>query len=132
MEVIPAAYSVAEYCQQMARREIRVNQEYQRSDKVWPPPARSFLIETMLLGYPMPKLSLHQVTDVRSRTSTKEVVDGQQRSKAIFGYFNDEFRLSRSLELEDIRGKRFSDLDEEYQHKFLDYLTGPRSLYHSR
>lgn len=128
MEVIPAAYSVAEYCQQMARKEITINQEYQRSDRVWPPAARSFLIETMLLGYPIPKLSLYQVTDIRSRTSIKEIVDGQQRSKAIFDYFNDEYRLSRSLEFEDIRGRRLSELDEEYQHRFLDYSI-PTNLF---
>ena len=128
MEVIPAAYSVADYCQQMARKEIQINQEYQRSDRVWPPTARSFLIETMLLGYPIPKLSLYQVTDIKSRTSIKEIVDGQQRSKAIFDYFNDGFRLSRSLELEEIRGKRFSDLDEEYQLRFLDYSI-PTNLF---
>ena len=61
-------YTVADYCQAMSRhREIIVNRDYQRSDKVWPPAAKSFLIETILLNYPIPKLFLFQKTDLRSR-----------------------------------------------------------------
>jgi hypothetical protein len=105
----------------MRRSEITVNHHYQRSDQVWPQVARSYLIETILKGFPVPKLYLYQVTDVKSRKTRKEIVDGQQRSVAIYDYYNDEFKLSKSAENEDIKGKKYSDLDEEYQHRFLDY-----------
>jgi hypothetical protein len=65
----------------MKSKDIIVNRSYQRSDKVWPPAARSYLVETVLLGYPIPKLSLHQRTDVKSRKVISEIVDGQQRSR---------------------------------------------------
>jgi hypothetical protein len=74
INVVHTSYSVADYCQGMRRKEIIVNREYQRSDEVWPPAARSFLIETILLGYPIPKLSLYQIVDLRSRTSRREWV----------------------------------------------------------
>lgn len=48
---------IADYCAAMDRSEIAPNPEYQRSDKVWPPAARSFLMETILLGYPIPRYS---------------------------------------------------------------------------
>jgi hypothetical protein len=83
MIIQPTNYTIADYCAAMQRKEIVVNSDYQRSDKVWPPAARSFLIETILLNYSMPKLSLYQVTDVKSRKTYKEIVDGQQRSKIV-------------------------------------------------
>lgn len=121
MEIISAQMTVADYCQAMARHEIDVNRNYQRSDKVWPPAARSFLVETILLGYPIPKMSLHQVTDLKTRATRKEIVDGQQRSMAIFDFFSNEFRLSRTLELEDAAGKNYEQLPPDLQARFLDY-----------
>ena len=74
MQIIPSTYTVADYCAAMERQEIIVNRQYQRSDKVWPPPAKSFLIESVLLGFSIPKLSLYQVTDVKTRKTRKEIV----------------------------------------------------------
>src|SRR5438067_2453856 len=94
MNVLPTTFTVAEYCQQMLAGAIIVNRDYQRSDKVWPPAARSFLIDTILLGYPLPKFSLHQNTDLKTRQTVKAIVDGQQRSMAIQDFFSDKLRLS--------------------------------------
>lgn len=97
---------------------ILVNQDYQRSDKVWPQAARSYLIETILLGYPMPKLSLYQTTNLKTRTTKKEIVDGQQRSRAIFDFFYDKLRLSGKSHY---AGKLFSQLEEEERQRFVEY-----------
>ncbi len=113
--------TVVDYCNALSRGEIKVNPKYQRSPKVWPSAAKSFLIETILLGYPIPKLSLHQRTDVRSRQSIKEVVDGQQRTRAIREFYEGKFRLSKTLELETARGKKLAHLDEDLQEAFLEY-----------
>ena len=121
MHITSTNYTVADYCQSMIDRAIIVNRDYQRSDKVWPPAAKSFLIETILLNYPIPKLFLFQRTDLRSRKTFKEIVDGQQRSQAILEFFEGKFHLSRSCGIEDAAGKRYSELDEEFQQTFLDY-----------
>ena len=121
MQISSGANTVANYCAAMQRNEIRVNREYQRSDKVWPPAARSFLIETILLGFPMPKLYLYQITDLKSRSTYHEIVDGQQRSQTIIDFFEDKIRVSNRSEIDDARGKRYSDLPEELQQQFLDY-----------
>jgi hypothetical protein len=121
MDIVPTNYTAADYCASIERGDIVVNPEYQRSDKVWPPAARSYLIETMLLSYPMPKLSLYQVTDVKTKKAYKEIVDGQQRSKAILDFFKDRLRLSSSLETDEVAGKSYSELDDEYKQRFLDY-----------
>lgn len=94
MKVTPTTFTVAEYCEQMRRGDIVVNRDYQRSSKVWPPAARSYLMDTILLGYPMPKLSLYSKTDLKTKKTIKEIVDGQQRSQAILAFADDEFRIS--------------------------------------
>jgi hypothetical protein len=116
--------TIADFCQGMERHEIDVNREYQRSDKVWPPAAKSFLIESVLLDYPVPKLSLHQVTDILTRQTRKEIVDGQQRSVAILEFFRNELRLSRTLELQDAAGRTYDELPAELKRRFLDYGLG--------
>ena len=113
--------TVADYCNAYGRGEVLVDKKYQRNSQVWPERARSYLIETILRGLPMPKLALHQQTDLRSRTTFKFVVDGQQRTNAIIDFFDGKLILSRSLELEAARGKSFAAMDEELQEAFLSY-----------
>jgi hypothetical protein len=118
LQVTTTTFTVAEYCAQMGRDEIRVNREYQRSPKVWPTAARSYLIDTMLQGYPIPKLTLFQITDLRTRSTIKEIVDGQQRSQAIYNYVNDGYRLGTQAEF---GGRKFNQLPEPQQQQLLEY-----------
>lgn len=117
----PTHMTIVDYCNAMDRKEITINRNYQRSDKVWPDTAKSFLIESLLLGFPIPKIFLHSKTDLRTRKTTKEVVDGQQRSRTIYDFFHDRFALSNKLETEDIRGLRYSNLDEDWQARLVSY-----------
>src|ERR1700678_4056909 len=105
----------------MKQNEIIVNRNYQRSDHVWPEAARSYLIETILKGFPIPKLYLYQVTDIKSRKTHKEIVDGQQRSVAILDFFDDRLKISKLAENEDTRNKKYSELSEDSQQVFLEY-----------
>lgn len=116
-----APMTIADYCKAMSRDEILSNPDYQRSDKVWPPAARSFLIETILQGYPIPKFYLYQVTDLKSKATKKEIVDGQQRSKAIFAFYNNEFALGKKSEIDGASGKKYDQLTPELQAQFLGY-----------
>jgi hypothetical protein len=118
MNVSIAGFTIAEYCQQMENKTIIVNREYQRSDKAWPPAARSYLIDSILNGYPIPKLSLYQKTDLASRKTIKEVVDGQQRSQAIYDFLHDNFKLGGKNQF---AGSKFSSLEQTKQQQYLDY-----------
>jgi hypothetical protein len=121
MQIVATTMTIADYCDAMKRQDIIVNPTYQRSDKVWPAMARSYLLETILTGYPVPKLSHYQRTDLASRKTFKEIVDGQQRSVAIFDFFNDDLRLSKKLETKEIAGRKYSDLTEDFQQQFVSY-----------
>jgi hypothetical protein len=113
--------TIADYCAALDRKELAANPEYQRSDKVWPSAAKSFLIETILLGYPLPKIFLFQKTDLKSKKTIKEIVDGQQRSKAIHDFYNNKLRISKKSELLGASGRRYDQLDEGLQGSFLNY-----------
>jgi hypothetical protein len=112
---------IRDYCEAMKRKEIIINRAYQRSAKVWPPQARSFLIETIILDFPIPKLSLYQVTDTKSKKAYKEIVDGQQRSQTIYDFYNNDLRISTSNDNQDISGKIFKELEDDVQRQFLEY-----------
>ena len=118
MQLTATTFTITEYCDQMTQGKIIVNRDYQRTSKVWPPAARSYLIDTILHGYPMPKISLYQKTDLRTRQTIKEIVDGQQRSQAILDFYNDKLQLSGNS---DFSGLWYKSLEEEYQQKFIEY-----------
>ncbi|MBU0516459.1 MAG: DUF262 domain-containing protein [Proteobacteria bacterium] len=118
MQTNSTTFTIAEYCDQMKAGSIIINRDYQRTSTVWPPSARSYLIDTILLSYPIPKFSLYQKTDLKSRRTIKEIVDGQQRSNAIFDFYNDKLRISGRSSFS---GKKYSDLAEFDQQNFVEY-----------
>lgn len=70
--------------------ELDTNPWYQRRS-VWTNPQKSYLINTVFQKKPIPSLYIRHSLDLDKGISIKEVVDGQQRTRAIIGYYNDEF-----------------------------------------
>jgi hypothetical protein len=113
----PNNLTIADYNEQIKNKQITINHDYQRSDRVWPISAKSNLIDTILNGYPVPKIILSQTTDLDTRKTRKEVVDGQQRTAAIIEFLDNRYTISRG----DYAGNRFDDLDDPVKQAFLDY-----------
>lgn len=106
-------------------KELVINDAFQRR-AVWTSAAKSFLIDTVLREVPIPVLYLRSIVDSQTQTVVREVVDGQQRVRALIEFANDSLRLSkRSKEYE---GKRYSDLDEDSKDRFLSYTLGAEQL----
>lgn len=121
MQAVQSPMTIADYCAAMSRSEILSDDSYQRSNKVWPPAARSFLVESILLGFPLPKIFLFQKTDLKSKKTVKFIVDGQQRSKTIFDFFNNKLAVSKKSEVAEACGKRYDQLDDDLKGRFLSY-----------
>lgn len=121
MRAVYSPMSVGDYCKALNDDLITVNDEYQRNSGIWASYARSFFIESILLEYPIPKIFLYSKVDLRTRSTIKEIVDGQQRSHTLQNFYNKKFRLSSKIETEELRGKNYNQLSEEFQSAFISY-----------
>ncbi len=118
MDTKSSSITIADFCDQLRAANIVVNRAYQRTSKIWPPAAKSYLVDTILNGYPIPKIALYQKLDLSKRKTVREIVDGQQRTNTIFDFYNDKLRISGKSRY---AGKLYSQLDESDQRRFLEY-----------
>lgn len=113
-------YSVLEIIGMLDRKELVVNSEYQRGSGLWPVGPQSYFIDTILEGYPFPKIYMYEYLDRSSRLIRKEIVDGQQRIRTIVRFYKNEFALQGESKFV---GRTFSELDSEQQDTFLSYAV---------
>jgi hypothetical protein len=105
--------------------ELVINETFQRHS-VWTTAAKTYLIDTLLNELPMPKIYIRTKIDPKKQSSLREVVDGQQRVRALVEFSTDKLRLtSRS---EQFAGSKYSDLDPEVQGRFLGYTISVEQL----
>lgn len=121
MLAVYSPMSVGDYCKAINDGLITVNEEYQRNAGIWASYARSFFIESILLEYPIPKIFLYSKVDLRTRSTIKEIVDGQQRSHTLQSFYNRKFRLSTKIDTVELRGLNYNQLSEEFQSIFISY-----------
>lgn len=118
-------YTIADFIQWSETKQLELNPEFQRGS-VWPLAARTYLIDTILRRLPVPKIYLRSKVDLQTKRSFREVVDGQQRLRAILDFGNDKFALGPRAK--EYSGKRYSDLSQEEQEGFLGYTIAVDQL----
>lgn len=111
--------SVQDFEQWDERKELVLAPKFQRRD-IWKPLARSFLIDTILRGKPIPKLYMRQDVNPKTRKTTREVVDGQQRLRTVLSFLKNGFRISKAHNKE-FGGSYFEDLAPATQGEILRY-----------
>ncbi|GAA1264320.1 hypothetical protein Psi02_76090 [Planotetraspora silvatica] len=114
----PQHYTIADFLKWNDDKELILNPKFQRGP-VWLTPARTYLIDSILRGYPIPKLLLRTQVDRNTRRTIRDVVDGQQRLRAIIDFERDGFPLGTKAK--EYKGKRYSDLDDDEKDAFLSY-----------
>ena len=105
----PLTLQVSDIIQWYRKKELVINETFQRYS-VWTPQAKTFLIDTILHELPVPKLYLRTILDPKHQTSVREVVDGQQRIRAIVDFADNKFRLLKRSE--EFRGLNYDDLND--------------------
>lgn len=117
----PALRSIGvnEFIRWRGDKSLILSPKFQRR-RVWPKKAKSNLIETMVLGLPIPKLYMRQHLDLRSNKSIHEIVDGQQRLSAVLDFYDDLVALPKE---EDTAwsGLTYSKLGKDLQRSILTY-----------
>lgn len=81
---------------------------------VWDIKRDSLLIESMVIGYPIPPFYAK-----RGEDKVFDMLDGKQRSSAIRRYLNNEYALIGVSE--ELEGKYFNDLPESVQDEIISY-----------
>ncbi|MDD4051480.1 MAG: DUF262 domain-containing protein [candidate division Zixibacteria bacterium] len=124
-------YKVSDFISWQKSDSLILSPKFQRR-AVWKPGAKSYLIDTIVRGWPIPIIFLRDIrTDLNQIEPKREVVDGQQRLRTIIGFiapnllkdFNPEFDsfTVKKTHNKDIAGKRFKDLDDATKRAILDY-----------
>lgn len=112
-------YTVNDFLEWHDRKQLVLSPKFQRRS-VWKDVAKSFLIDSILRNKPLPKIFIRQLTDIKTRTTIREVVDGQQRLRTIIDYINDGFKVKK-VHNKEYGEKYFSQLDEDAQSAILTY-----------
>jgi uncharacterized protein with ParB-like and HNH nuclease domain len=112
-------YSVRDFEEWREKGDLVLAPKFQRRE-IWIPKARSYLIDTIVRGKPIPKIYMRQDVNPKSRRVTREIVDGQQRLATVLSFLKDEFKISKAHH-EDFGGKYFSGLDPDTQRDILNY-----------
>jgi len=87
---------------------------------VWTFPARSFFIDTILRGLPVPPVYIRMRQSDDKKRTVREIVDGQQRLSAVLDFLEDKYKLSESLDAT-YAGKSFSRLSDKEQTTIQNY-----------
>lgn len=117
-------------------KSLVIRPPYQRKP-VWSAKQKCSLIESILLGYPVPEIYIHVETSPDG-AETFAIVDGQQRIRTVLQFVGSEidpeemehnkFVLDKLPANSLFLGKSFSDLSDEQKKAFYGYKFAVRSL----
>lgn len=118
VKVTKKDFSIFELFRKFKAGKLILEVDFQRN-VVWNNKQQSELIESILMGLPLPIFYFKQQDN-----STYVVVDGKQRLSTLFLFLNNGFQLKNLKILDFLNGKKFKDLDNQYgiyQSQLEDY-----------
>jgi hypothetical protein len=104
---------------------LDVKPPFQRNP-VWTPAQRSFLIDTILRGYPIPELYIQESVDDKGKEK-HVIVDGQQRVRACLSFVGGEYSLDAET-VPEWPDATIDDLTPEEKKKIFGYSFIVRQL----
>lgn len=111
-------FSIFELFRKYNNGKLILDVDFQRNF-VWNSKQQSELLESILMGLPLPIFYFKQQDD-----STYVVVDGKQRLSALFAFLDNKFALKNLKILAFLNGRRYMDLESKYgiyQSQLEDY-----------
>lgn len=118
-------YSISDFLEWYQNDLLELSPHFQRRS-VWSEKGKSYLIDTILRGKPIPKILITQ--KLTGKRTVRVVVDGQQRLRAILGFIDGDFKVSRAHNKE-YANSTFDDLPEEVKNEYLKYELGVDVLF---
>ncbi|MEO2126847.1 MAG: DUF262 domain-containing protein [Christiangramia sp.] len=94
---------------------IKLDPDFQREGNVWSPKQKSELIESIIIGIPLPILYVKE-----NKSGEWFIIDGRQRLSTIFDFMDNKFQLSNLTILKNMNGFKFSNrIDSDNNSKNL-------------
>ncbi len=130
-QVSKTHYKVSDFISWAKASTLILSPSFQRRS-VWPAGAKSYLIDTIIRGLPIPIIFLRErKADLDSFEAKREVVDGQQRIRTLLTFIQpslvknfdpvrDAFAIKKTHNKE-LADKQFRDLPPDVRQKILDY-----------
>ena len=112
-------YTVNDFVGWNDRKELILSPNFQRR-KVWKPQGKSYLIDTIVRGMPIPPIFMREIVHPRERRTVREVVDGQQRLSAILDFIDGKFTVLPSHNPH-IARRKYETLPESVQRTILSF-----------
>lgn len=123
-------YKVSDFLSWQKLGSLELSPSFQRRP-VWPETAKSYLMDTIVRGLPMPIVFVRERTNLDTLEPRREVVDGQQRLRTLIGFVEpaalpdydlgrDSFVVKRGHNA-DIAGKSYRQLPKDVQARILNY-----------
>ena len=137
-QTLRTQFRVSDFVAWQRNGALELNPNFQRRP-VWKPGAKSFLIDTILRGLPVPIIFLRDMrSDLKTLKPKRDVVDGQQRIRTLLSFIDpslladfvparDEFAILKAHN-EELGGKSFDQLPREYKQQILDYQFSVHSF----
>lgn len=123
-------FSVADFLGWMRAKELELSPSFQRRP-VWKPKAKSYFIDTITRGLPVPIIFLRERIDIETARSVREVVDGQQRLRTVISFIEPQllpdFREDRDVFFvlpahnKTLAGKHYGDFPSDIKKRILGY-----------
>lgn len=111
-------FRISDFLEWHDNKSLLINRDFQRGS-VWSAAAKIMLVDTILRDLPVPKIYMRSFIDRDTKKTRREVVDGQQRLRAIIDFAADKITLSSRAK--EFSGKKFSTLSDEEKDQFLQY-----------
>ncbi len=118
-------YGISDFIEWDKNGLLKLSPDFQRRS-VWSPKAKSYLIDTILRGKPMPKIIITQ--ELKGAKTIRVVVDGQQRLRAMIEYYNGDFKISKAHN-EKLSKFTYQTLPDDLDKEFLKYELGVDLLF---
>lgn len=114
-----AEYTPADFLAFRESGTLDITPKFQRRG-VWSQAQRSYFMDSLLRGMPVPPLYLRETQSEDGKKMLRQVIDGQQRLRAVTDYVDGKFAISRSIP-GDWAGRRFAGLDPAEQDQIKNY-----------